>query len=179
VATGVLLTAPGVPMLFMGQEFFEDKLWSDDPHRTDRLIWWDGLEGADRHLGDFHRFTRDLLWLRRRLPALRSDPVDAYHVDNANRVLAYHRWVPGAGHDLVVVVSLREQTFSDHGYRLGFPHAGHWQEIFNSDVYDHFANPWAQGNPGGVTADGEPLHGMNQSAGLTIPANGILVFARA
>ena len=26
VATGVLLTAPGVPMLFMGQEFLEDKL---------------------------------------------------------------------------------------------------------------------------------------------------------
>ena len=36
VATGLLLTAPGVPMLFMGQEFLEDKLWSDnsEPRRA-------------------------------------------------------------------------------------------------------------------------------------------------
>ena len=29
VANGLLLTAPGIPMLFMGQEFLEDKYWSD------------------------------------------------------------------------------------------------------------------------------------------------------
>lgn len=178
VATGVLLTAPGVPMLFMGQEFLEDKWWSDDPHRADRFIWWAGLEGGDRHMSDFHRFTRDLVWLRRRHPALRSEPVNVYHVDNVNRVLAYHRWVPGVGRDVVIIVSLREQTFSDHSYALGFPQPGHWHEVFNSDVYDHFVNPWAQGNPGGVDADGGPMHGMDQSARVTIPANSIVVFAR-
>jgi 1,4-alpha-glucan branching enzyme len=178
VATGVLLTAPGVPMLFMGQEFLEDKWWSDDPNRTDRLIWWAGLEGGDRHMSDFHRFTRDLIWLRRRHPALRSEPINVYHIDNFNRVIAYHRWLPGVGRDVVVVVSLREQTFSDHSYALGFPGSGHWHEVYNSDVYDHFMNPWVQGNPGGVDADGSPMHGMGQSARLTIPANSILVFAR-
>ena len=30
VATGISLTAPGIPMLFMGQEFLEDKQWSDN-----------------------------------------------------------------------------------------------------------------------------------------------------
>jgi 1,4-alpha-glucan branching enzyme len=55
---------------------------------------------------------------------------------------------------------------------------GHWHEVFNSDLYDYFANPWAQGNPGGVSADGGSMHGMAQSAGITIPANGLLVFAR-
>src|SRR6185369_15414810 len=69
VATGLLLTAPGVPMMFMGQEFLEDKLWSDNFQRTDRMIWWDGLDGADRHMGDLHRCIRDLVWLRRRHPA--------------------------------------------------------------------------------------------------------------
>jgi hypothetical protein len=29
VATGLLLTAPGIPPLFMGKEFLEDKPWSD------------------------------------------------------------------------------------------------------------------------------------------------------
>jgi 1,4-alpha-glucan branching enzyme len=178
VATGVLLTAPGVPMLFMGQEFLEDKWWSDDPHRADRFISWAGLEGSDHHMGDFHRFTRDLIWLRRRHPALRSEPVNVYHIDNVNRVLAYHRWLSDVGRDVVMIVSLREQTFSDHSYALGFPLPGHWHEVFNSDVYDHFVNPWVQGNPGGVDADGGPMHGMDQSACITIPANSVIVFAR-
>jgi 1,4-alpha-glucan branching enzyme len=178
VATGLLLTAPGVPMLFMGQEFLEDKLWSDNPNRDDVLIWWDGLEGEDRHMGDFHRFTRDLISLRHRHPALRSDPIHVYATDHANRVLAFNRWVPGVGRDIVVVASLGESTYYNHSYSLGFPRAGDWHEVFNSDLYDHFANPWAQGNPGGVTAGGPPLHGLPHSAQITIPANSLLVFAR-
>ena len=177
-ATGLLLTAPGVPMLFMGQEVLEDKLWSDNPERAGLFIWWDGLEGQDRHMRDFHRFTRDLIWVRRRHPALRSEPINVFHIDEFNRVLAFHRWVPGAGRDVVVVVSLREATFSDHSYALGFPLPGHWYEVFNSDVYDHFVNPWVQGNAGGISADGPPLHGLSQSAGITIPANSVVVFAR-
>lgn len=178
VATALLLTAPGVPMLFMGQEFLADRWWSDDPNRTALLIRWDELEGGDRHTSDFHRFCRDLIWLRRRHSALRSDTITVYPPDNTNRVLAFHRWLPGVGRDVVVVASLRESTFYDHSYRLGFPLPGHWHEVFNSDLYDHFANPWVQGNPGGVSTDGGPMHGMAQSAGITIPANSVLVFAR-
>src|SRR6267142_1046188 len=93
VATGLLLTAPGLPMIFMGQEFLEDKYWSDWQGRPDLLIWWDGL----------------------------------------------------VGRDVVVVASLNEDTFFDHSYRLGFPGDGHWEEVFNSDVYDNFFNPNVQG----------------------------------
>jgi 1,4-alpha-glucan branching enzyme len=175
VATGVLLTAPGVPMLFMGEEFLEDKLWSDSPDRGDRLIWWDGAAGEDPAMADFLRYTRDLIHLRRALPALRAEPVTVYPADPANRVLAYQRWVPGAGRDVVVVISLSESTL--RGYRLGFPRPGHWREVFNSDFYDHFPNPWVAGNNGGVWADGPGMHGFAQSAALTVPANSVLVFA--
>lgn len=181
VAMGILLTSPGVPMLFMGQEILEDKLWSDSPERSDLFIWWDGwdgLKGQDLHMRDFHCFTRDLIWLRRRHPALRAEPINCFHIDELNRVLAFHRWVPDVGRDMVVVFSLREKTFYDHSYKLGFPLSGHWLEVFNSDVYDNFANPWAQGNLGGISADGPPLHGLQHSAGITIPANSMLVFGR-
>ena len=177
VATGLLATAPGVPMLFMGQELLADRWWSDDPGRADLLVRWDDLQD-DRQVKDFHRFTRDLLWLRRSHPALRSDPVNAYHVDHLNRVLAFHRWIPGTGRDIVVVLSLREETFADRGYAIGFPGPGRWLEVFNSDVYDNFPNPAAQGNTGGLDADGPPMHGMGQSADITVPANSIIVFAR-
>jgi len=177
-ATGILLAAPGAPMLFMGQEFLEEEFWSDNPQRDDLFISWDGLEGKDRHMSDFHRFTRDLIWLRRHQPALRSEGINVFHIDEFNRVLAFHRWVPGVGHDVVVVLSLREGTFYDHSYALGFPLSGQWREVFNSDVYDSFPNPWVQGNFGGISAGGGPMHGLPYSAGITIPANSILVFAR-
>lgn len=178
VATGLLLTAPGVPMIFMGQEFLEDKYWTDWPGRPELLIWWEGLEGKDKHMSDQHRFTRDLMWLRRKHPALRGEGLNVFHVRNDNRIIAMHRWLPGVGRDVVVVASLNESTFYDRGYRLGFPQGGHWHEVFNSDVYDQWFNPNAQGNPGGITAAGPGWDGLPTSADITLPANSLLVFAR-
>jgi 1,4-alpha-glucan branching enzyme len=170
VATGLLLTAPGTPMLFMGQEFLEDKLWSDSPGRTDRL-------GADPAMADFLRCTTDLIALRKALPALRADPLTVISVDEANRVVAFQRWVPGEGRDVVVVLTLSE--FTRYDYRLGFPRPGRWREVFNTDYYDNYPNPGVAGNAGAVVADGPPLHGLAQSAVLTVPANSLLVFTTA
>jgi len=178
VATGLLLTAPGIPMIFMGQEFLEEKPWTDDPHAANLMIWWAGLEGLDKNMSDHHQFTRDLMWLRRKQPALRGEAINVFHVHNDNRVIAFHRWLPGVGRDVVIVASLNEKTFYNYSYRLGFPGDGQWQEVFNSDVYDNFFNPNVQGNPGGITATGAGMHGLPSSAGITLPANSILIFAR-
>jgi 1,4-alpha-glucan branching enzyme len=175
VATGLVLTAPGIPMLFMGQEFLEDKQWSDDPTVGDN-IWWAGVNGGDKAMSDHLRFSSDLIALRRRQPALRGEGLNVFHVHNLNRVLAFQRWVEGAGRDVVVVASLNESTF--WSYELGFPGPGHWLEVFNSDVYDNWMNPSVAGNGGGIWADGGPLHGLPASASVVIPANSILVFAR-
>jgi len=127
---------------------------------------------------DHLRFTQELISLRRRHPGLRSEGLNVFHVHNDNRILAFHRWVEGTGRDVVVVVSLNESTYYSHSYQLGFPVSGHWFEVFNSDVYDNYFNPGAQGNYGGVWAGEQPLHGLPCSAGITIPANSMLVFAR-
>jgi 1,4-alpha-glucan branching enzyme len=174
LALGLTLTAPGIPHIFMGQEFLEDKPWHDDPGGAFQ-IWWDGL-ASDRSMVDFLRFSRELINLRRNLPGLRGSGLNVFHVHNTNRVLAFQRWVPGAGHDVVVVASLNENSY--HDYRMGFPAPGHWREIFNSDVYDHWVNPWVTGNGGAIHAAGEGMHGLPASATLQIPANGLLVFAR-
>src|SRR5262249_24597900 len=62
VANGLLVSGPGVPMLFLGQEFLEDKLWNDSPDDPDHRIWWDGLS-RDRAMSDHLRFTRELIAL--------------------------------------------------------------------------------------------------------------------
>ncbi len=174
VALGLTLTAAGIPNLFMGQEFLEDKQWHDQaggPHQ----IYWQGVE-HDKAMIDFLRFTRELLAVRKGIKGLRGDGCNVYHVHNGNRVLAFHRWVPSAGHDVVVVASLNESTL--HGYELGFPGTGHWREAFNSDVYDSWVNPQVSGNGGGVNAYDRGLHGLPAAASITIPANSIVLFAR-
>jgi 1,4-alpha-glucan branching enzyme len=178
VATGILLTAPGIPMIFMGQEFLEDKYWTDWQGRPELLIWWDGLEGRDKSMSDQQRFSRELTWLRRKHPALRGEGLNVFHVHNDNRVIAFQRWLPGVGRDVIVVASLNEKTFYGGSYRLGFPGGDHWHEVFNSDVFDDFTNPNVQGNPGGVEPEPIPWDGLAYSAGITLPANALLVFAR-
>ncbi|HET6386813.1 MAG TPA: alpha amylase C-terminal domain-containing protein [Armatimonadota bacterium] len=176
VALGLLLTAPGIPMLFMGEEFLEDKQWNDDPN-PDNLIWWAGLESADKSMADFLRFTRELLGVRRRQPALRGEGCSIIHVHNDNRVLALQRWVEGVGRDVVVVASLNENTW--YNYQIGFPVGGRWLELFNSDVYDNWVNPRAAGNGGAIDANGPGIQGLPCSAAMTIPANSLLVFAQS
>jgi 1,4-alpha-glucan branching enzyme len=176
VANGLLLTSPGIPMLFMGQEFLEDKYWSDSPNYFgDTLIWWDGLD-TDRAMQDQLRFCRELIQIRSRYPALCGDQINVFHVHNDNRVLAFHRWLNGVGGDVVCVVSLREETW--WSYRVGLPLPGAWSEVFNSDVYDHWVNPRIAGNGGRIDANGPPFHGFGVSAEIVIPANGFVIFAR-
>jgi 1,4-alpha-glucan branching enzyme len=177
-ATGLLLTAPGIPQIFMGQEFLEDKQWNWDPTASDNLIWWNGLDtGSDRAMVDHLRFTQDLIRVRWNQPALRSDNVNAFHVHDQNRVIAFHRWLEGTGNDVIVVSTLAEMTW--YNYSIGFPYPGPWIEIFNSDVYDNWVNPTVAGNGGGVSASGSPLHGFEASANIVIPANGMVIFARS
>jgi len=180
VATGLLLTAPGVPMLFMGQEFLEDKPWHNSPDREDLFLYWDGLKQPGP-MRDFLRFVSELCALRRRHPALRAEGINPYFTHNDDRVIACQRWIEGVGRDVIVVASLRETTHWD--YQLPFPVGGRWLEGFNSDAYDSLPdnggyNPGAVGNPWGVTADGPPAAGCPTSAHVLIPANALLVFAR-
>src|SRR6476646_9489459 len=99
VATAILLTAPGIPQIFMGQEFLEDRPWDVDP-RGPNLLSWDGLDSPqDSTMRDHLRFTRDLIRLRRDLPALHSDNVHAFYQSDSDRVIAYHRWREGIGDD--------------------------------------------------------------------------------
>jgi len=175
---GILLTAPGIPHIFMGQEFLEDKQWNNDPSDTSHLIWWYGLNsGTDTAMVNHLRFTRELIRLRWNYPALRGDNVNPFHVCNQNRVIAFHRWLEGTGQDVVVVATLSETTW--YNYNIGFPGAGWWKEIFNSDVYDNWVNPIVAGNGGGINASGPPMHGFSASASIVIPANGFVVFARS
>ena len=175
-ATGLLIAARGIPMLFMGEEFLEDKQWDDNVQADPGLlIYWNGLK-ADPAMQDHLRFTTDVLWLRRNQPALRGESLRVSRAHSIDRVIAIHRWIEGQGEDLLFAVNLQE--FNRFGYRIGFPGAGAWREVFNSDYYEQFPNSSVIGNGGGISAENVPWDGMPASAEITMPANGFIVFGR-
>jgi 1,4-alpha-glucan branching enzyme len=164
-------------MLFMGQEFLEDKQWSDNfALHQNLLLNWAGLEAGDKQMIDHVRFTSDLIALRWRFPGLRGQGFRVVHAHDENRVLVFHRWVEGEGHDVLIVAHL--STFNRFGYRVGVPGIGLWREVFNSDAYESWVNPNVTGNGGSVPGDGPAMHEFGHSASLVLPANSILVFAR-
>ena len=173
VALGLVLTAPGIPHIFMGQESLEPDQWSDDVGDVHAVDWEEVARGGVR--ADFLRFTRELLAVRASEPALSSSGLRVFHVHGENRVIAFHRWVPGEGRDVVVIASLNEMAFFD--YRVGLPTAGGWSELFNSDAFERPGHE-PTGNGGWVDANGGPMHGFSYSASVTLPANGLLVLVR-
>jgi 1,4-alpha-glucan branching enzyme len=140
------------------------------------LLHWAGLDQGDQQMLDHLRFTSELIRLRWQYPGLRGQGFRVVHFDDQNRVLAFHRWVEGEGHDVMVAVHLGNDN--RYGYRIGFPGGGDWREIFNSDVYENWVNPHVAGNGGRVHAEPQPLHRFGDSAALVLPANSILVFSR-
>lgn len=127
LAAAVTFTAPGIPMLFQGQEFLEN-LWFAD----DRPVDW---TKKDTYAGILTLY-QDLIKLRRNTDnltaGLRGSGVQVHHVNNADKVIGYHRWVSGGIHDDTVVV-LNFANRSYDAYTIGLPRAGTWTVRFNSD----------------------------------------------
>ncbi len=127
LAAALVLTAPGIPMLFQGQEFLEDG-WFQDTVPLD----WDKSE----EFCGLVKMYRDLIHLRlnrfNSTKGLTGSGLNTFHQNQADNVIAYHRWhQSGPGDDVVVVVNLSHNPHLD--YRLGFPSLGTWRVRLNSD----------------------------------------------
>ncbi len=127
LAAALMFTAPGIPMLFQGQEFLEDGWFQDsvplDWHKSEEFV---GLV----------RMYRDLIQLRlNRLGTTRGltgSGLNTFHQNQAENIIAYHRWHQGGpGDDVIVVVNLSH--LAHENYQLGFPSPGTWRLRINSD----------------------------------------------
>ena len=58
--------------------------------------------------------------------------VNVYHVNDTDKVFAFHRWENGgAGDDVVVIANFRNRSY--YSYSVGFPRGGLWRVRFNGD----------------------------------------------
>lgn len=119
LSTGLILTAPGVPMLFQGQESMQ---FSDFSALTS--FNWD----LTTHFSDIVLAHKHLVDLRLNkhgnTAGLTEGEINIFHVDNENKVLAYARG------NCVIIANFGDQSFDS--YDLYLPFAGQFIERFNS-----------------------------------------------
>src|SRR5262249_24074870 len=65
-----LLLSQGVPMLLAGDEYLRTQQGNNNAYCQDNDVSWVNWDLAEEH-AEFQRFARELIWLRRRHPALR------------------------------------------------------------------------------------------------------------
>lgn len=126
VTSAATLTAPGIPMLVQGEEFMQDGDFSD----WRELEWpkteqFNGIVLAHQHLIDLR------LNLYNNTAGLMGRGVNLFHVNEKDKVFAYHRWDKGGPKDdTYVVLNFGDGNFDE--YKLWVPVAGSWTVRFNS-----------------------------------------------
>jgi 1,4-alpha-glucan branching enzyme len=166
-----VMCAPGIPMLFQGQEFLEDR-WFDDSVALD----WGK---SDLHDG-IVALHRDLIQLRRNADhvsrGLRGAGASLLRLDDDAKLVAVHRWADGGVHDDTVVV-LNFSTRVHDALPLGLPFPGLWKVRFNSDS-PHYAPEFGGMDAFDVEADGPAMDGCEQSAVLMLGPYSAVVLTR-
>lgn len=133
-------TSPGKKLLFMGQEFAEDREWDEKRE----INWWFAGDFGHR---DVLQCVRNLLGLYRAYPCLYADSKDSRTFqwvnggDAGRNILAFIRRNPwdynGA---LLVIANLSPVSYPD--YSCGAPLPGYYERVFST--YDSLPG---QGNP--------------------------------
>ncbi|HEX9272330.1 MAG TPA: alpha amylase C-terminal domain-containing protein, partial [Candidatus Binatia bacterium] len=83
---------------------------------------------------------RDLIRLRRNwydtTRGLKGHEIHVHHVNDGDKLVAFHRWDWGGPRDdVVVILNFANRAYSS--YRIGLPREGLWHVRFNSDWGGH------------------------------------------
>ncbi|MBX3097598.1 MAG: alpha amylase C-terminal domain-containing protein [Fimbriimonadaceae bacterium] len=161
LGAAVVMTAPGIPMIFQGQEFLEDGYFRDD----DPLDW----TKATTYAG-VRNLYRDLIRLRRnwadQTRGLQGSNINVFHVNHGAKVVAYHRWKDGGvNDDVVVLLNFSNTAFSN--YEIGLPRTGWWRVALNSD-WSGYGADYGNTFAADVNASGPGMHGLPAKGGFNL-----------
>ena len=155
---------PGKKLLFMGGEFGQWQEWNFDESLQWHLCQHESHRGLAKAVADLNQLIR-------REPALHQldfdgrgfEWIDCHNWQDS--VLAFVRRGSDPGDFLVVCCNFT--PVPRHGYRLGMPAGGDYDEIFNSD--SAFYGGGNVGNLSPLHAAAIPHHGRDHSVTLTLP----------
>ena len=165
------MTAPGIPMLFQGQEFLEDGWFQD----TDELDW----DKADEHAGIVN-LTAKLIRLRLNrdgnTKGLTGQHVDVHHVNHEGKVVAFKRWFDGGvGDECIVICNFANQHYEM--YEFGLPNGGQWKRRFSSDR-KQWSDDFGGAASGDITADEQPRDGQSHTGRVELPPYTVLIYSQ-
>ncbi|HQE26451.1 MAG TPA: alpha-amylase family glycosyl hydrolase [Phycisphaerae bacterium] len=124
LAATILMTVPGEPMLWQGQEWGEATVRQQKPNK----IHWEVLETDEGRC--LRQHYADMVRLRRERTSTRTDNFAFDLIDAARRVVVYHRWLGDADQVLVAANFSREkQTVT-----IEFPAHGPWRNRSTHDL---------------------------------------------
>jgi 1,4-alpha-glucan branching enzyme len=171
LGSAVVLTSPGIPMLFQGQELVEGSWFSDG----------DGLDWTLRHRhAGLLRLHRDLISLRRNTTdvsrGLRGEHVTVHHVNEAANVLGWHRWLEGGPRDdVIVLANFSTDAFPD--YHVGVPRRGRWRVRFNSD-WDGYDPEFETVDSNDADSEAEAHDGMAQRISVGLGPYSVVILSQ-
>jgi 1,4-alpha-glucan branching enzyme len=175
LAAAIMLTSPGIPMIFQGQEMLETRDFGFTKP-TDM----DFSRSDNAKFKGIVQMYRDLIALRRNLAGktggLTGQNLNVFHLDNGNETLAYHRWENGgAGDDVVVIANFSNLPLPN--LNIGFPRPGQWHVLFNSgaNLYDPgFIN----GDSFDTTANSGGKDGLNFNANVGVGPYSVVILSQ-
>lgn len=169
LGAALVFTSPGIPMICQGQEILENRPFGEP-------IDWDNY---DRFRGIWLLY-RDLIRLRRNwfdtTRGLRGPNVNVFHVNDADKLVAFHRWENGGPRDdVVVVLNFADRTYPD--YTLGLPRGGTWRVRFNSD-WNGYSGDFGNAPGYDTAAAGPGLHGLPTRANVGLGPYSALILSQ-
>jgi 1,4-alpha-glucan branching enzyme len=158
----LLLTSPGVPMLFMGQESLATGTFASPPTAL----------AAPTPAGQkVNAFYKDMIALRRTLGGLADAEVEIVQRNDAEKVIAYRRH-GASGQDVLVVVNLKNKAYTQ--YDVGVPAAGPWKVRLNTERAA-YGDDLTDGQSGAITAVAGPKDGKPFKLPLQLGAYSAIV----
>lgn len=120
LGAALLMTAMGLPLIWMGEEFGEYKTKTIDQNKID----WQLLSNEPNR--GLYEYYKGLIALRKQNPALQTENISCFHQDQENKVLAYVRW-NDEGSRVMVIANLSGQYLA--AYQIAnIPQDGIWHE---------------------------------------------------
>jgi 1,4-alpha-glucan branching enzyme len=166
-----MFTAPGIPMLFQGQEFLQGDWFKD----TVPLDWDQG-----ETFRGIVRLYRDLVRLRLNrggvTRGLTGHCMAVHRIDEENKLVAFRRWHEGGpGDDVVVVANF---SHKERGvYRIGFPREGLWKLRLNTD-WSGYSEDFGELDSNDVAVEAQESDGLPWSAEVAVGPYGTLIFSQ-
>lgn len=170
LAAALLFTAPGVPMLFQGQEMLARGTFTDPPAPLD----WRGKTDHAK----IRALYKKLIALRRNTEGttagLRGRHVKLVQRHDQNKVVAFRRWDAG-GDDVIVVANLRNRAYTR--YDVGAPAGGTWRVRVDTDARD-WSSDFGHAATPDVAAEATPKDGEPYSLPVVLGPYSVVVLSR-